>query len=125
MNKGDVFVFSSKTIPGNELEVGRIINEFMQQGVRIIDDTSNKYHVSGHANAPDLQAFHKMIRPKMLIPMHGEYAHLVQHTAMAIAGGMTSVVAPNGTVVDLSDDTPAIVNHARALPNWRAVIIWG
>ncbi len=74
---------------------------------------------------PDLQAFHKMIRPKMLIPMHGEYAHLVQHTAMAIAGGMTSVVAPNGTVVDLSDDTPAIVNHARALPNWRAVIIWG
>ncbi len=86
MNKGDVFVFSSKTIPGNELEVGRIINEFMQQGVRIIDDTSNKYHVSGHANAPDLQAFHKMIRPKMLIPMHGEYAHLVQHTAMAIAG---------------------------------------
>ena len=113
MNKGDVFVFSSKTIPGNELEVGRIINEFMQQGVKIIDDTSNKYHVSGHANAPDLQAFHKMIRPKMLIPMHGEYAHLVQHTAMAIAGGMTSVVAPNGTVVDLSGDTPAIVNHIK------------
>ncbi|MGY9011938.1 MAG: ribonuclease J, partial [Rhodobacterales bacterium] len=61
--EGDMFLFSSKTIPGNERGVIRIINQFSEQGVDVVDDDSGLYHVSGHANRPDLEAMHDLVRP--------------------------------------------------------------
>lgn len=111
MKPDDTFLFSSKTIPGNEIGVGRIINSFAKQGVRVIDDSSDLYHVSGHANRPDLERLHDLLKPKMLIPMHGEYRHLREHAELAAHKGIKSVIAENGTMVDLSGDTPVVYDH--------------
>ena len=76
LKAGDLFLFSSKTIPGNEKEVGRVINAMSAIGVDIVEDSGGKYHVSGHANRPDLEHVHRLFLPDMLLPMHGEHRHL-------------------------------------------------
>ena len=111
LKPNDTFLFSSKTIPGNEIGVGRIINSFAKQGVRVIDDSSDLYHVSGHANRPDLERLHDLLKPKMLIPMHGEYRHLREHAELAQHKGINSIIAENGTMVDLSTDKPKVYDH--------------
>jgi len=77
----------------------------------VIDDHSDKYHVSGHANRPDLLAMHHLMQPKMMIPMHGEHRHLRAHTMLARGNGIASEIVPNGAIVDLTDDIPQIVDH--------------
>ncbi len=111
MQEGDTFLFSSKTIPGNEISVGRIINSFAVQGVNVIDDSAEIYHVSGHANRPDLEEVHRLLQPKTLIPMHGEFRHLKEHADIAKAKGINSIVAPNGSVVEIGANGAKIVNH--------------
>jgi len=111
MQKGDTFLFSSKTIPGNEISVGRIINSLAAMGVQVIDDSSGIYHASGHANRPDLEEIHDILKPKMLIPMHGEYRHLREHCDIASAKGMATELVPNGTMVDITGDTPKVVER--------------
>ena len=76
LTEGDLFLFSSKTIPGNEVEVARVMNNFSERGVDVVEDEGGLYHVSGHANRPDLEAMHELVAPKMVIPMHGEHRHL-------------------------------------------------
>ncbi len=112
--EGDTFLFSSKTIPGNERGVIRIINALAEQGVDVIDDSSGDYHVSGHANRPDLKRMHELTRPKIVVPMHGEFRHLRAHARLAQSSGAASVIAPNGTMVDLTGDTPKVVDHIEA-----------
>lgn len=111
---GDLFLFSSKTIPGNERGVIRIMNELSQRGVDVVDDSSNLYHVSGHANRPDLERVHTLTNPQMVIPMHGEHRHLRAHAQLAENLGRPSIVAVNGTMVDLSGAAPAVVDHIEA-----------
>ncbi|MEL6584622.1 MAG: ribonuclease J [Pseudomonadota bacterium] len=111
LKDGDVFLFSSKTIPGNEVAVADIQNLLAQQGVRVVDDAGGLYHVSGHANRPDLLAMHKLVNPRGLVPMHGEYRHLAEHARAAEQHGIASVVAPNGTLVALTADGPQLVEH--------------
>ncbi|MDA8853686.1 ribonuclease J [Amylibacter sp.] len=111
MQEGDTFLFSSKTIPGNEVSVSRIINSFAMQGVNVIDDSAEIYHVSGHANRPDLEEIHRLLKPKILIPMHGEYRHLKEHSDLASSKGIQSLVAPNGSVVEIDDKGAKIVDH--------------
>lgn len=106
LKEGDLFLFSSKTIPGNEKSVIRIVNNFSEMGVDVVDDGSDLYHVSGHANRPDLQAMHQRMKPQMVIPMHGEHRHLREHVKLAEAGGIAGVIAPNGTMIDLSGNAP-------------------
>jgi ribonuclease J len=64
MKEGDLFLFSSKTIPGNEKGVIRIMNSFSEIGVDVMDDRGGKYHVSGHANRPDLELMHEIMKPR-------------------------------------------------------------
>ncbi len=111
MREGDMFLFSSKTIPGNEISVARIMNQLSEKGVDVIDDGEGLYHVSGHANRPDLETMHEIVRPDMLIPMHGEHRHLRRHVRIAEAKGIPGVVAPNGSVVDLTGERPRIVDQ--------------
>ncbi len=111
LREGDTFLFSSKTIPGNENGVARIVNKFSETGVDVIDECDGLYHVSGHANRPDLAAVHELMKPRMVIPMHGEHRHLRAHAALAQSGGAPSVIAPNGTMVDLGGKKPRIVEH--------------
>ncbi len=109
--EGDMFLFSSKTIPGNEKSVARIMNAFSEIGVDVVDDDDGRYHVSGHANRPDLEAVHDLMKPKILIPMHGEHRHLREHAKIGLAKGIGAEVAPNGTMLDLTGDTPEIVEY--------------
>ncbi|MFT3689786.1 ribonuclease J [Paenirhodobacter sp.] len=111
MKEGDTFLFSSRVIPGNERGVIRIINNFSEMGVDVVDDQGGLYHVSGHANRPDLEAVHDLLRPKILIPMHGEHRHLRKHAKIGTAKGIASEVATNGTMVDLTGDRPKVVEY--------------
>jgi ribonuclease J len=111
MKEGDTFLFSSKTIPGNERDVLRVWNAFSESGVQVIDDQNGKYHVSGHANRPDLEHVHRLILPDMLIPMHGEHRHLSEHARIATESGIAAAVAPNGTMLDLTGDVPEVAEY--------------
>jgi ribonuclease J len=111
LKEGDLFLFSSKTIPGNEKPVIRIMNNFSEMGVDVVDDRGGLYHVSGHANRPDLEAVHDLMRPKILIPMHGEHRHLREHAAIATAKGIRSEIVTNGMMMDLTGDVPKVVEH--------------
>ncbi|SDZ03577.1 ribonuclease J [Jannaschia faecimaris] len=111
LKNGDTFLFSSKTIPGNEKDVARIMNNLSEQGVDVVTDDDGLYHVSGHANRPDLEAVHKITNPQIVIPMHGEHRHLREHAKVADAAGRVGVVAPNGTMIELTGNQPKVVDH--------------
>jgi len=108
LKEGDLFLFSSKTIPGNERGVIKIINQLAEIGVDVVDDSTGAYHVSGHANRPDLEAMHALMQPQILVPMHGEHRHLRAHANLAKAKGIQSVVAVNGMVINLSGNAPKV-----------------
>ncbi len=112
LSEGDTFLFSSKTIPGNEKAVLRVVNALARKGVDVIDDTSSLYHVSGHANRPDLDRMHELLRPRIVVPMHGECRHLKEHARLAARNGIASLVAGNGSIVDLTGSAPKVTGHA-------------
>jgi ribonuclease J len=111
LKEGDTFLFSSKTIPGNEKEVIRIINNFSEMGVDVVDDSSGLYHVSGHANRPDLERMQDVVNPQIVVPMHGEHRHLREHTKLAEQKRRRGVLAVNGTMVSLSGNAPEVVDY--------------
>ncbi|QJF50870.1 ribonuclease J [Roseobacter ponti] len=111
LKEGDLFLFSSKTIPGNEKGVIRIINQFSELGVDVVDDSTGRYHVSGHANRPDLERLTAIVKPQVVIPMHGEHRHLREHVKLADANGMTGVLAVNGMMIDLSGNQPKVAEY--------------
>jgi ribonuclease J len=110
LGDGDTVIFSSKTIPGNEAGVYRLYNQLSERGVRVLDETSGRIHVSGHARREDLRLMYEALRPRIAIPMHGEHRHLVEHAAFAESLGVASAAAPNGTVVEIGGDRPRIVD---------------
>jgi ribonuclease J len=81
------------------------------QGVNVIDDSAEIYHVSGHANRPDLEEIHRLLKPKTLIPMHGEYRHLKEHSELASSKGIDTLIVPNGAVVEFDRNSAKIVDH--------------
>ena len=111
LKEGDTFLFSSRTIPGNERPVSRIMNQLSEKGVDVIDDAGGRYHVSGHANRPDLEAFHDLVKPQFLIPMHGEHRHLREHMKIGEAKGLKGIVATNGMMIDLSGNAPKVAEY--------------
>ncbi len=111
LKEGDMFLFSSKTIPGNEVSVARIQNALAEKGVQVVDEQAGFYHVSGHANRPDLETMHEILRPQILLPNHGEYRHLREHAQLGLAKGMIGIVAANGSMVEISGNAPGIVEY--------------
>ncbi|MEP4197346.1 MAG: ribonuclease J [Aliishimia sp.] len=112
MREGDMFLFSSKTIPGNERGVLRIVNQFSEIGVDVVDESSGgHYHVSGHANRPDLQRMHEIMKPQILVPMHGEHRHLREHVKLGASKGIAGVLAVNGMMIDLSGNAPTVADY--------------
>lgn len=109
LNAGDTVIFSSKTIPGNENSVSRIVNAFSEMGVDVVTDSDGLYHVSGHANRPDIAHVHSVVKPNIVIPMHGEHRHLRAHAKLAEDNGYKSIIAPNGTGVNLAGGQMKVV----------------
>ncbi len=86
--KGDLVIFSSRTIPGNERAVGQIQNRLVDLGCDIIGDGDALVHVTGHPRREELKEMYGWVRPKIAIPMHGEARHLVEHGKLARAAGV-------------------------------------
>ena len=113
LSPGDRVIFSSRTIPGNEREVGRIVNDLVRQGVEIITDRDELVHVSGHPRKAELAQMYAWLKPGIAIPAHGEAVHLTAHERFATAQGVPHVLRPfNGDVVRLAPGIPAIADQA-------------
>ena len=102
LSEGDTFLFSSKTIPGNEVSVNKIINNMTEKKVNVVESEDGLYHVSGHASRSEITDVHNLLKPRTIIPMHGEVRHLRAHQLLAIENGFESVFAANGSLIDLS-----------------------
>ncbi|MEL6467200.1 MAG: ribonuclease J [Pseudomonadota bacterium] len=111
LTEGDLFLFSSKTIPGNERGVIRIMNQLSEKGVDVVDDSSGLYHVSGHANRPDLERLQDIVNPQIVVPMHGEHRHLREHVKLTEGKGRMGVLAVNGMMIDLSGNAPTVAEY--------------
>jgi len=112
LNKGDTVIFSSRTIPGNEKAVGAIINNLVNQGIKIITDRTHMVHVSGHPRRDELRDMISWVRPQLLIPAHGEALHLSEHAELARSCGVPKVLTcKNGDRVRIAPGEPAIVEQ--------------
>jgi len=111
---GDLAIFSSRQIPGNELAIGRIQNTLATKQIEMITDRQADVHVSGHPGRPELAAMYKWIRPEIILPVHGEMRHMAEHARFARSEGIPKgIVQQNGDVVRLAPDGPEIVGHER------------
>jgi ribonuclease J len=109
---GDRVIFSSRTIPGNEREVNRVINGLILQGVEVITDRTHLVHCSGHPRRGEVERFYSWVRPQVAIPAHGEPLHLYEHARVARAIGVPKVMpARNGDMVLLGPGSPGIIDE--------------
>ena len=102
---GDKVIISASAIPGNELTVGRVINELFRKGADVVYDKADMLHVSGHACQEELKIIHALTKPRFFIPLHGEQRMLQIHKRVAESMGMQPnniIVADNGSVIELT-----------------------
>ncbi|CAB4339890.1 unannotated protein [freshwater metagenome] len=108
----DTVILASSLIPGNENAVNRIINELSRQGARIVHKGNALVHVSGHAAAGELLYCYNIVKPKNVMPIHGEWRHMKANAQLAMKTGIDAsriIVAGDGVVVDLADGKANIV----------------
>ncbi len=109
--KGDVIIFSSRKIPGNENAILKVQNRFLEMGVEIITDEDKNVHVSGHPSKDELVEMYSYIKPKISIPVHGTREHIEAHAELAHQCQVPLVIKPkNGDVIKLNGPTPSVVS---------------
>jgi ribonuclease J len=115
--RGDRVIFSSRTIPGNEKAVSAVVNGLIDQGVEVITDRNHLVHVSGHPRVAEMEEMLSWVRPRILVPVHGEPLHLSEHAAIGRRLGIPTVLTcRNGDLVQLAPGKPGIVDE---LPTGR------
>lgn len=115
LGKGDLVIFSARSIPGNEKAIGAVMNGLSEQGVQILTDRDALVHVSGHPRTSELAEFYQLTRPRALVPVHGEPLHLEAHRRFAQQSGIKDItVARNGSVVRLSEGPPEVIDDVYA-----------
>jgi ribonuclease J len=115
LSRGDLVIFSARTIPGNEKEVGRIINGLIDQGIEVITDRTHLVHVSGHPRRAELAELIGWVKPNILIPVHGESLHLSEHAKLARSLGIKEVVqCRNGDLVRIATGRAGIIDEVPA-----------
>jgi ribonuclease J len=114
LEEGDTVVFSSRQIPGNEVAIGKIMNALARADVRTVTERQAHVHVSGHPARPELSAMYRWIRPRILIPVHGESRHLHEHRRFALEEGIPrSIAQENGDLIRLAPDGPRKIGNER------------
>ena len=111
VGQGDTVVLASSLIPGNENAVYRVINGLMHLGADVVHKGNAKVHVSGHASAGELLYCYNIVKPRNVMPVHGEWRHLIANGDLAVATGVPRanvVLAEDGVVVDLVDGRASI-----------------
>jgi ribonuclease J len=107
----DKIIISASPIPGNEKTITKVINSLMSKGADVIYEGLMEVHVSGHAKQEEIKLLHALIKPKFLMPVHGEYRHLKQHKDLAMSIGMKKeniFVMGIGDVLELTDETAKV-----------------
>ena len=111
---GDVIIFSSHPIPGNEKAVSKVMNELAKKGANVIfQDT----HVSGHACQEEIKLIYTLTKPQYSIPVHGEYRHLKRHKDLAVEMGIPKenvIILRSGDVLELSEEKAQVIDHVPA-----------
>ncbi len=114
---GDVVLFSSRQIPGNEISIGKMQNQLSARGIEMVTDRQSMIHVSGHPGRPELEALYDWLRPEILVPVHGEMRHMREQAKVGKEAGIpTNIVQSNGDIVRLAPGDPgkiAEVRHGR------------
>jgi ribonuclease J len=117
LSRGDRVIFSARPIPGNEKAIARVMNGLVEQGIEVITDRTHLVHVSGHPRRDELRDMIGWVRPKILIPAHGEALHLAEHAALARRAGVPQVLlCRNGDLVRLALGSAEIIDQ---LPSGR------
>lgn len=114
LSRGDTVIYSSRAIPGNEKEINAVKNTLSAGGVKVIapGDTDHVIHVSGHPCRDEVADMFRWVRPRIVVPVHGEHAQLSAHAALAKECQVQEVVLPNnGSVVRLAPGPAEIVDH--------------
>jgi ribonuclease J len=118
IERGDTVIISAKPVPGNELRVHDSINRLAQAGAEVLHQEIAPVHVSGHACSEELRTLLSLVRPRAVMPVHGEYRMLAAHGQLAREAGVPAeaiVIAENGSVVELDRGrTPRVVDHVEA-----------
>ncbi len=113
LTSGDTVVFSSRAIPGNEKAILEIKNGLIEQGVHIVTDNEALVHVSGHPRRNELLKMYEWVRPQILVPVHGEAAHLVAQKELALQAGIPNVPrVRNGDVLRLAPGPAEVIDQA-------------
>jgi len=114
LGKDDTVIFSSRIIPGNEVAIGRIMNQLSDLGVNIVTEKQAHVHVSGHPGRPELTQMYDWVRPEIVVPVHGEARHLAEHARLALSHGVPkAVVQKNGDVIRLAPGEPEKIGEER------------
>src|SRR5690349_1419032 len=114
IGEGDTVIFSSRIIPGNEVAIGRIMNQLSDLGVRIVTERQAHVHVSGHPGRPELVQMYDWVRPQIVVPVHGEARHLREHARLALGHGVPqAVIQENGDVIRLAPGEPKKIDEVR------------
>jgi ribonuclease J len=114
---GDTLIISAKPIPGNELRVHDAINRLARSGAEVLHEDNAPVHVSGHGRAEELRTIISLLRPKAVMPVHGEFRMLAAHAQLAREGGIPEegiIMAENGSVIELSERGAHIVDQVQA-----------
>ena len=114
LSPGDTVIFSSKQIPGNEIAIGRIMNALSDLGLLTVTERQAMVHVSGHPGRPELAEMYRWIRPKILLPVHGEARHLAEHARFGISERIQqAIVQKNGDIIRIAPGDPKKLGEAR------------
>jgi ribonuclease J len=117
VERGDTVIISARAVPGNELRVHDSINRLTRAGAEVLHEENAGVHVSGHARSEELRTLLGLLRPRAVMPVHGEFRMLAAHARLAQEAGVPAsaiVLADNGDVVELSGDGVRIVDHVEA-----------
>ena len=114
IERGDSVIFSSKIIPGNEKKLYKLHNQLVREGIEVISEENEFIHVSGHPNREDLKDMYNWVRPKSIIPVHGEHRHMIEHVKFAKEMQIPfTVKVENGDIVKLfPGDKPEVYDKA-------------
>jgi ribonuclease J len=117
LTEGDTVLLASSLVPGNESSIYRLINDLTKQGANVVHKGNAKVHVSGHASAGELVYCYNLVRPRNVMPVHGEYRHLKANAELAVRTGVDpkrALIVEDGTVVDLKDGVARVVGSVPA-----------
>ncbi|HUF48145.1 MAG TPA: ribonuclease J [Vicinamibacterales bacterium] len=116
LDPGDTVVFSARVIPGNEKAVGRVVNHATRRGADVVTEQDKHVHVSGHASEEELKLLLALVKPRVFVPIHGEYRQLARHARLAslVGPGTTVITAEDGDVIRVDAEGARIVDKRPA-----------